>query len=160
MSIKSQPTSTCDDSKFETFYVQSMAAEYDSGYIFLPEDQYIDPIILNEILEANNSFPCNTTGKMEVWTTNPNLQPKSEWECINYVSNDDLKEWQCDTLFDSLIESDYAGIGDGWNARSLSVTWSDGDQEDVEEAICNYLDAAPSQADVDEYKRLKAKLAL
>ena len=78
-------------SKFETFYVQSMAAEYDGGYIFLPEDQYIDPIILNEILEANNSFPCNTTGKMEVWTTNPSLQPKSEWECITYVPKDDLK---------------------------------------------------------------------
>ena len=52
----------------------------------------LTPLILNELLEANNSFPCNTTGKMEVWTTNPNLQPKSEWECINYVSNDDLKE--------------------------------------------------------------------
>ena len=80
-----------------------MASECDSGYIFLPEGQHVDPIILNEILEANNSFPCNTTGKMEVWTTNPNLQPKSEWECINYVSEDDLKEWECETLFDSLI---------------------------------------------------------
>ena len=147
-------------SQFETFYVQSMASECDSGYIFLPEDQYVDPIILNEILEANNSFPCNTTGKMEVWTTNPNLQPKSEWECINYVSNDDLKEWECDTLFDSLIEGEYAGIGDAWKPRFLSVTWSDGYQEDVEEAICNYLDAAPSQADLDEYKRLKVELAL
>ena len=146
MSIKSQPKSACDDSKFETFYVQSMASECDSGYIFLPADQYVDPIILNEILEANNPFPCNTTGKMEVWTTNPNLQPKSEWEC--------------DTLFDSLVESEYAGIGDGWNPRFLSVTWSDGDQEDVEEAICNYLDAVPSQADLDEYKRLKVELAL
>ena len=35
--------------------------------------------------------------------TNPNLKPKSEWECINYVSEDDLKEWECETLFDSLI---------------------------------------------------------
>ena len=147
-------------SKFETFYVQSMASECGSGEIFLPEDQYVNPLVLNEILEANNPFPCNTTGKMEVWTTNPALQAKSEYECINYVSEDDLKEWECKTLFDSLIESDYAGIGDGWNPRSLSVTWSDGDQEDVEEAICNYLDAAPSQADLDEYKRLKAKLNL
>ena len=63
-------------SKFETFYVQPMAAEYDSGYIFLPEDQYVDPIILNEILEANNFFPCNTTGKMEVWTTTPTFSRK------------------------------------------------------------------------------------
>ena len=160
MSIKSQPISTCDDSKFETFYVQSMAAECDCGEIFLPADQYVNPIVLNEILEATNPFPCNTTGKMEVWTTNPNLQPKSEWECINYVSSDDLKEWECDTLFDSLIESEYVGIGDGWNPRFLSVTWSDGDQEDVEEAISNHLEASPSQADLDEYKRLKAKLAL
>ena len=136
-----------------------MAAEYDSGYIFLPEHQYVDPLILNELLEANNSFPCNTTGKMEVWTTNPNLQPKSEWESINYVSDEDLKEWECDSLFDSLITGDYE-MGSQWNPRFLSVTWSDGDQEDVEEAISNHLEAAPSQADVDEYKRLKAKLAL
>ena len=59
------------NSKFETFYVQSKASECDSGYIFLPEDQYVDPIVLNEILEANNSFPCNATGKLEVWTTTP-----------------------------------------------------------------------------------------
>ena len=160
MSIKSQPKSTCDASKFETFYVQSMASECDSGYIFLPAHQYVDPIILNEILEANNSFPCNTTGEMEIWTTNPAFQAKSEYECANYVSEDDLKEWECETLFHALIEGEYAGIGDGWNPRFLSVTWSDGDQEDVEEAICKYLDAAPSQADLDEYKRLKVELAL
>ena len=159
MSIKSQPTSTCDDSKFETFYVQSMAAEYDSGYIFLPEHQYVDPLILNELLEANNSFPCNTTGEMEVWTTNPDLQARSKWECINYVSKDDLKESACESLLDYLTGGDYE-MGSHWNPSFLSVTWSDGDQEDVEEAISNHLEAAPSQADVDEYKRLKAKLAL
>ena len=148
------------NSKFETFYVQSMAAEYDSGYIFLPEDQYVDPIILNEILEANNSFPCNTTGKMEVWTTNPNLQPKSEWECITYVSEDDLKQWECECLFPSLFSGVYEGIGDSWKARFLSVSWSVGNQEDVVKAIADYLDAAPSQADIDEHKRLKAKLGL
>ena len=71
-----------------------------------------------------------------------------------------MKEWECDSLFDSLIEGEYAGIGDGWNPRFLSVTWSDGDQEDVEEAISNYLEAAPAQADLDGYKRLKAELGL
>ena len=146
-------------SKFEAFYIQSMAAEYDSGYIFLPEHQYVDPIVLNELLEANNSFPCNTTGEMEVWTTNPDLQARSKWECINYVSEDDLKEWECESLFDSLITGDYE-MGSHWNPSFLSVTWSDGDQEDVEEAISNHLDAASSQADLDEYKRLKAKLGL
>ncbi|WP_186479897.1 hypothetical protein [Synechococcus sp. NOUM97013] len=94
-----------------------MAAEYDSGYVFLPEHQYVDPLILNELLEANNSFPCNSTGEMEVWTTSPNLQPKSEWECINYVSEEVLKERECQSLFDDLISGDYAGIGDGWNPR-------------------------------------------
>ena len=74
MSIESQPKSTCDTSEFETFCVQSMASECYSGYIFLPADQYVDPIVLNEILEANNPFSCNTTGEMEVWTTNPDLQ--------------------------------------------------------------------------------------
>ena len=51
-------------------------------------------------------------------------------------------------------------MGSHWNTSFLSVTWSDGDQEDVEEAISNYLEAAPTKADVGEYKRLKAKLAL
>ena len=64
-------------SKFETFYIQSMASECDSGEIFLPEDQYVNPLVLNELLEANNSLPCNTTGEMEVWTTNPDLQARS-----------------------------------------------------------------------------------
>ena len=160
MSIKSQPKSTCDASEFETFYVQSMASECDSGEILLPEDQYVNPLVLNELLEANNPFPCNTTGKMEVWTTNPNLQPKSEWECITYVSKDDLKQWECESLFHSLISGDYEGIGDSWKPRFLSVSWSEGNQEDVEKAIADYLDAAPSQADIDEYKRLKAKLGL
>ena len=96
---------------------------------------------------------------MEVWTTNPNLQPKSEWESINYVSDEDLKEWECDSLFDSLIIGDYE-MGSHWNPCFLSVTWSDGDQEAVEEAISNHLEAAPAQADLDEYKRLKAELAL
>ena len=160
MSIKSQPKSTCDASEFETFYVQSMAAECDCGEIFLPGDQYVNPIVLNEILEATNPFPCNTTGKMEVWTTNLNLQPKSEWECITYVSKDDLKQWECESLFHSLISGDYEGIGDSWKPRFLSVSWSEGNQEDVEKAIADYLDAAPSQADIDEYKRPKAKLGL
>ena len=87
------------------------------------------------------------------------LQSKSEWECINYVSEDDLKEWDCDSLFDSLITGDYE-MGAHWIPRFLSVTWSDGDQEAVKEAIANYLDDAHSQADVDEYKRVKAKLGL
>ena len=47
----------------------------------------------------------------------------------------------------------------GWTQGAVTFTY-DGDQEAVEEAISNYLDAAPSQADVDEYKRLKAKLGL
>ena len=159
MSIESQSKSKCNTSESETFCVQSMASECDSGYIFLPADQYVDPILLNEILEANNPFPCNTTGKMEVWTTNPDLLARSKWECINYVSEEELKEWECDSLFDSLITGDYE-MGSHWNPCFLSVTWSDGDQEDVEKAIANYLDAAPSQAHLDEYKRLKAKLGL
>ena len=51
-------------------------------------------------------------------------------------------------------------IGDSWKPRCLSIIWSEGNQEAVEEAISNYLDAAPSQADIEEYKRLKAELAL
>ena len=159
MSIEFQSKSKCNTSESETFCVQSIASECDSGYIFLPADQYVDPIVLDEILEANNPFPCNTTGKMEVWTTNPDLQARSKWECINYVSKDDLKESACESLLDYLTTGDYE-MGSHWNPSFLSVTWSDGDQEDVEEAISNHLDAASSQADIDEYKRLKAKLGL
>ncbi len=147
------------NSKSETFHVQSMAAEYDSGYIFLLEDQYVDPLVLNEILEANNSFPCNTDGEMEVWTTNSDLKAKSEWECICYVDQQKLKDCGCSSLFQYLIKGDYDFCTD-WDPRRLSVTWSDGNQEEVEKAIANYLDAAPSQADIEEYKRLKAELAL
>ena len=80
-----------------------MASESDTGCIFLLAGQYVDPLILNEILEANNPFPCNTTGKMQAWTTNPDLQPKSEWESINHVSEEELKEWGFESLFDSCI---------------------------------------------------------
>ena len=147
------------DSKFETFYIQVIAAECDSGHIFLPESQYVDPAILNKILEGNNPFPCNVTGKMERWTTNPDLQAKSEFVCINYVSQDGLKDWGCTSLLQSLVTDEYES-GAHWDPQCLSVTWSDGDQEAAKEAIANYLDAAPSQADIDEYKRLKAKLGL
>ena len=78
---------------------------------------------------------------------------------IQDVSDEDLKEWEYDSLFDSLITGDYE-MGSHWNPSFLSVTCSDGDQEAVEEAISNHLEAAPSQADLDEYKRLKAKLGL
>ena len=146
-------------SNFETFYVQSMAAEYDSGYIFLLEDQYVDPLILNEILEANNSFPCNTDGVMEVWTTNPDLKARSESECICYVDQQMLKGFGCSSLFEYLTQDEYE-FCTNWDSQRLSVTWTDGNQEDVEKAIADYLDAASSQAEVDEYKRLKAKLGL
>ena len=136
--------------KFEAFYVQCIAAEYDSGEIFIPEHQYIDPIILNEILKAYNCFPCNIAGDMEVFTTNPNLQPKSESESINYVSEEELKELGFESLFDSLIADNCAGIGDSWNPHCLSVSWSHGNEEDVEKAIAYFLDAANSQADIEE----------
>ena len=149
-------------SKFETFYVQGIASEFDGGFIFLPEKLYVDPFILNEILKASNPFDCNTVGDMEVWTTDPSLKAKSDWECINYVSESDLKEWKCESLFESLVTGDgeYTGVGDDWYPEFLSVTWGNGDQKAVEKAIDNFLSTSPSQADVDDYKRLKTKLGL
>ena len=38
--------------------------------------------------------------------------------------------------------------------------WDDPVAQARGQAISNYLEAAPTQADVDEYKRLKAKLGL
>ena len=122
----------------------------------------MDPLILNEILQANNPFPCNTVGKIDLFTTNPSLTASSDEECLTFVSQEDLKNLGCDSLFEALVGADgeYSFMRDHWNPCALSVTWSDGHQEDVETAIANFLDAAHSQADIEEYKRLKAKLGL
>ena len=158
MSIESQFKSM-PKPKEETFCVQSIASECDSGGIFLPGGQYVDPIVLNEILEVKNSFPFNTDGEMEVWTTNPDLKARSESECICYVDQQMLKGCGCSSLFAYLTQDEYE-FCTNWDSQRLSVTWTDGNQEDVEKAIADYLDAAPSQADIDEYKRLKSRLGL
>ena len=80
-----------------------MAGEYDSGLAFFPEGRYVDSSSLNDILGDHNHFPCNTTGPLEVWTTNPDLKARTQWECINYVSQDDLRELGCNWLFEFLV---------------------------------------------------------
>ena len=72
---------------------------------------------------------------IEVWTANPDLQPKSEWESITYVFEAELRERGFESLFDSLISGDYEGLGDSWKPHFLSVSWSEGNQENVEEAM-------------------------
>ena len=99
--------------------------------------------MLNDIVGEHNHFPCNATGEMEVWTTNPDLKARTQWECINYVPQDDLREWGCNSLFEFLVSEDgeYFTLGTTWQPHCLSVTWSDGDQKEVEAAICDHLDS-------------------
>ena len=110
---------------------------------FSLKKDYLDPSTLNDIIGEHNHFPCNTTGKTEVWTTNPDLKARTQWECINYVSQDDLRELGCNSLFEFLVSEDgeYYSLGAGWHPNGLSVTWSDGDQKEVEAAICDHLDS-------------------
>ena len=122
---------------FETYFIQGIAGEFDSGFAFLPEGRYVDSSSLNDIIGEHNHFPCNTTGKMEVWTTNPDLKARTQCECINYFSQDDLRELGCNSLFEALVSEDgeYYSLSAAWQPLCLSVTWSDGDQKDVEAAI-------------------------
>jgi hypothetical protein len=132
-----------NSASFETYSIQGMAGDFDSGFAFFPEGKYVDSSTLNDIVGEYNHFPCNTTGKMEVWTTNPDLKARTQWECINYFSQDDLRELGCNSLFEALVSEDgeYYSLGAGWQPSRLSVTWSDGDQKDVEAAICDHLDS-------------------
>ena len=132
-----------NSASFETYSIQEMAGEFDSGLAFFPEGRYVDSSSLNDILGDHNHFPCNATGALEVWTTNPDLKARTQWECINYVSQEDLRELGCKSLFESLVSEDgeYYSLGAAWQPHRLSVTWTDGDQKDVEAAICDHLDS-------------------
>ena len=132
-----------NSASFETYSIQGIAGEFDSGLAFFPEGRYVDSSSLNDILGDHNHFPCNATGALEVWTTNPDLKARNQWECINYVSQDDLRELGCNSLFEFLVSEDgeYYSLGAAWQPHRLSVTWTDGDQKDVEAAICDHLDS-------------------
>ena len=73
----------------------------------------------------------------------PDLKARNQWECINYVSQDDLRELGCNSLFEFLVSEDgeYYSLGAAWQPHRSSVTWSDGDQKDMEAAIYEYLDS-------------------
>ena len=90
----------------ENYFIQGIAGEFDSGFAFFPEGRYVDPSTLNDIIGEHNHFPCNTTGKTEVWTNNPALKARTQWECINYVSQDDLRVLGCNSLFEFLVSED------------------------------------------------------
>lgn len=132
----------------ENYFIQGIAGEFDSGFAFFPEGSYGDQSTLHDIIGEHNHFPCNATGKMEVWTNNPALKARTQWECINYVSQDDLRELGCNSLFEFLVSEDgeYYSLGTTWQPHCLSVTWSDGDQKDVEAAICDHLDSQSPSA--------------
>ena len=63
---------------FETYSIQGIAGEFDSGLAFFPEWRYVDSSSLNDILGDHNHFPYNTTGALEVWTTNPDLKARKQ----------------------------------------------------------------------------------
>lgn len=170
----------------DTFYILDVAAEYLSGSIVMGE--YIDPCMVDEILQDNADIPCNTCGKMQIYTTNPKVKAKTEWEEVTLVNENDLREEQvrisyhapggwvngvftgkvtekkyppAETLFNYLFGecADYEGLADeDWSSTIASCSLGAFCDDDVSEALSEFLEDKPSESDINEYKRLKAKL--
>ena len=74
----------------DTFYVVEVCAECISGYIFLSE--YIDPCLVDDILQGNAGIPCNTSSDMMIFTTNPEVNQNTDYESVILFEDDDFQE--------------------------------------------------------------------
>ena len=172
----------------ETFYIIDVASECLAGSIVM--GQYIDPYMVDEILQDNAGIPCNTCGKMQIYTTNPKVKAKTEWEEVNLISDEDLLQEQvqischgpggwvngvftgkvtekkyppAESLFNYLFGEcgDYEGLADkDWSPAIASCSWGSFCDDDVSEALSKFIEEQPSEDDINEYKRLKAKLGV
>jgi len=172
----------------KTFYIIDVASECLAGSIVM--GQYIDPYMVDEILQDNAGIPCNTCGKMQIYTTNPKLKAKTEWEEVNLISDEDLLQEQvqvsyhapgawvngvftgkvtkktfppAETLFNYLFGEcgDYEGLADeDWSPTNASCSLDAVCDDDVSDALSEFLEDQPSENDISEYKRLKAKLGI
>jgi hypothetical protein len=172
----------------DTFYIIDVAAEYLAGSIAM--GKYIDPCMVDEILQNNADIPCNTCGKMQIYTTNPTVKAKTEWEEVTLINEEDLRAEQvqvsyhapggwvngvftgkvtektfppAETLFNYLFGEcgDYEGLADeDWSSTITACSLGAFCDDDVSEALSEFLEDQPSENDINEYMRLKAKLGI
>jgi len=136
----------------DTYFVTSVAAEYDGGCIVL--NQFVDLEILDELLACNLSYPANTCGKTEVYTTNQSIEIyRPDQVCINFVSQDDLTDDEGDTesLYEYLFEGDYSEYG---HCDCFGLHMSDPTPE-ANRALVKFITNPPARTIVNEYLRLQ-----
>ena len=136
----------------DTYFVTSVAAEYDAGCIVL--NQFVDLEILDEILARNLPYPANTCGETEVYTTNQSIKiHRPDQVCINFISQDDLTDEDGDTesLYEFLFVGDDTEYG---YCDCFGLKMSDPAPE-ADEALVEFITNPPAQAIVNEYLRLQ-----
>lgn len=130
----------------DTFYVTSVAAEYDSGHVVW--DSEIDLDVLNHFIALRCPFPANTCGFTEAWTTNPSLKTKNADEVeIIYVSPEKLKEAECNSLYEYV----FGDSGEYQGRDSKGVYFSDGNIDQVSEALECFIEKKLPEELVAEY---------
>jgi hypothetical protein len=172
----------------ETFYVIDVCAEYISGKIFLRD--YIDPCMIEKILQANASFPCNTSSDMYVYTLNPEVREKSEWESIVFLSKECLQEQRTQvtyhgpggwvngvftgktsektipapqSIYNYLFGEggDYEGVSlKEWSSGAAYCVWGGEYDDRVSRALSEFQANQPCQEDIEQYKNLMRKLGV
>ena len=136
----------------DTYFVTSVAAEYDAGCIVL--NQFVDLEILDEILARNLPYPANTCRETEVYTTNQSIKiHRPDQACINFISQDDLTDEDGDTesLYEFLFVGDDTEYG---YCDRFGLKMSDPAPE-ADEALVEFITNPPAQAIVNEYLRLQ-----
>jgi hypothetical protein len=139
----------------DTYFITSVAAEYDGGCIVL--NQFVDLEILDEILARNLPYPANTCGKTEVYTTNQSIKiHRPDQASINFISQDELTDEDGDTesLYEYLFEGDYSEYG---HCDCFGLHMSDPTPE-ANQALDAFITNPPAQAIVNEYLCLQKML--
>jgi len=136
----------------DTYFVTSVAAEYDGGCIVL--NQFVDLEILDELLACNLPYPANTCGKTEVYTTNQSIKiHRPDQVCFNFISQDDLTDEDGDTesLYQYLFGGEYSEYG---QYDCFGLHMSDPTPE-ANQALIAFITNPPAQEIANEYLRLK-----
>jgi len=119
----------------QTYYITMTAAEYDAGHIVWDSEIAID--VLDHFISLRCPFPANTCGKTEAWTTDSALTVLNEDEVdVIYISPEDLNEAGCSSLYEYVFGGDL----DYLNCESKGVFFSDGDIDEVSQALERFVD--------------------
>ena len=119
----------------QTYYITMTAAEYDAGHIVWDSEIAID--VLDHFISLRCPFPANTCGKTEAWTTDSALTVRNEDEVdAIYISPEDLNE----AGFSSLYEYVFGDDRDYPTRESKGVYFSDGDIDEVSQALERFVD--------------------